>query len=245
MKFNSRRQLAQVALFSLLTLGAGSAFAQAERGAPGLPSPSGQAGIKMEATGEQTSDALNAKLGTRTCDGRYQTGNTWNSSGIIIWEGGLGSVTTGTGENTAEKKCTRKMQDKALLENMPSLASQSCAKSVPNGSKVHAISKAGPVPSGGTDQLMGTLVNTPAVTQKKCPAGWLGNNNVDGGVTTDTATGCKKLSGTMIIQPFPANGTPIGTYGFTWVNEVWAYGTPANGGAPITTITSPAVCKWQ
>ena len=34
MKFNQRRQLAQVALFSLMALGAGSAFAQTERGAP-------------------------------------------------------------------------------------------------------------------------------------------------------------------------------------------------------------------
>ena len=58
MKLNSRRQLAQVALFSLLALGAGSDFAQAERGTPGLPSPAGQGG---KAAGEQTSDALNAK----------------------------------------------------------------------------------------------------------------------------------------------------------------------------------------
>ena len=49
MKLNQRRQFAQVALFSLMALGAGTAFAQAERGAPGLPSPSSQAGIKMEA----------------------------------------------------------------------------------------------------------------------------------------------------------------------------------------------------
>ena len=58
MKLNSRCQLAQVALFSLLALGAGSAFAQAERGTPGLPSPAGQGGIKAQAAGEQTSDAL-------------------------------------------------------------------------------------------------------------------------------------------------------------------------------------------
>ena len=41
MKLNQRRQFAQVALFSLMALGAGSAFAQTERPAPGLPSPSG------------------------------------------------------------------------------------------------------------------------------------------------------------------------------------------------------------
>ena len=44
MKFNQRRQFVQVALFPLMALGAGTAFAQAERGAPGLPSPSSQTG---------------------------------------------------------------------------------------------------------------------------------------------------------------------------------------------------------
>jgi hypothetical protein len=37
MKFNQRRQFAQVALFSFMALCAGSAFAQTERPAPGLP----------------------------------------------------------------------------------------------------------------------------------------------------------------------------------------------------------------
>ena len=48
MKLNPRRQFAQVALFSLMALGTGTAFAQTERGTPGLPSPSGPAGIKKE-----------------------------------------------------------------------------------------------------------------------------------------------------------------------------------------------------
>ena len=59
MKFNQRRQLAQVALFSLMALGAGSAFAQAERPAPGLPSPSGQAGISISPA--QFSTSLQAR----------------------------------------------------------------------------------------------------------------------------------------------------------------------------------------
>ena len=50
MKLNKLRQLAQVALFSLMAFGAGSAFAQ-ERGTPGLPSPAGQPNIKAQATG--------------------------------------------------------------------------------------------------------------------------------------------------------------------------------------------------
>lgn len=45
MKLNQRRQFAQVALFSLMALGAGSAFAQTERAAPGLPSGPSQGNI--------------------------------------------------------------------------------------------------------------------------------------------------------------------------------------------------------
>ena len=46
MKFNQRRQLVQVALFSLMAFGAGSAFAQTERAAnpPGIAIPLSQAG---------------------------------------------------------------------------------------------------------------------------------------------------------------------------------------------------------
>ena len=59
MKFNQRRQLAQVAFFSLMALGADSAFAQTERPAPGLPSPSGQAGISISPA--QFSTSLQAR----------------------------------------------------------------------------------------------------------------------------------------------------------------------------------------
>lgn len=56
MKLNLRRQFAQVALFSLMALGAGSAFAQTERAAPGLPSPTSPTGIQMEAQGQNDSE---------------------------------------------------------------------------------------------------------------------------------------------------------------------------------------------
>lgn len=47
MKFNERRQLLQVALFSLIAFGAGTSFAQTERAAPERPSPSSQSGITV------------------------------------------------------------------------------------------------------------------------------------------------------------------------------------------------------
>ena len=67
MKLNSRRHLAQVALFSLLALGAGSAFAQTERPAPGLPSPAGQAGIKALAATNKPVGGVNVRACKRPC----------------------------------------------------------------------------------------------------------------------------------------------------------------------------------
>lgn len=74
-----------------------------------------------------------------------------------------------------------------------------------------------------------------------CPKGWLSNDysgtgtvNVDGGATNHTTTACKKMAcGPLGIRPPAPNGTPIGTWGFTWGDEIWAYGTTANGGAAV------------
>jgi hypothetical protein len=52
------------------------------------------------------------------------------------------------------------------------------------------------------------------------------------------------LSGPISITPLPANGTPIGTYGFTWGGQVYAWGTPANGGAAVTITVSQGVCSF-
>lgn len=92
-----------------------------------------------------------------------------------------------------------------------------------------------------------SITNTPAVTQTTCtcPATWLANpSNQPGGVTTDGK--CKKgwcVSNAGIAPP--PDGTPIGTWGFTWGNGVWVWGTSANGGAAncVSTVISPAVCK--
>jgi hypothetical protein len=69
-----------------------------------------------------------------------------------------------------------------------------------------------------------------------CPQGWSSNTNQQvGGVTTDGK--CKKVACTPnTISPYPApNGTPIGSWGFSWDNGFVAWGTVANGGAPHCT----------
>lgn len=74
-------------------------------------------------------------------------------------------------------------------------------------------------------------------TTCSCPKGWAANpTNVDGGVTTDGK--CKKLACLPdTVPPFPPDGTQIGTWGFTWGNGFWAWGSAANGGAAKCTTT--------
>lgn len=93
--------------------------------------------------------------------------------------------------------------------------------------------------------VIGTLVRSVASTRQewRCPADWLNNENQPGGVTTDR--GCKKLAGQITLATPPANGTHIGSWGFTWGNEVWAFNVAGNGGAAtLHTITTPAQCHF-
>lgn len=128
------------------------------------------------------------------------------------------------------------------------IAACACAAGVVSGTAVRAWSAVG-MKEYKTSQQIGVLKNTPKVTKTvwTCPAGWLANNtNVNGGVTWG-ATGCKKLAcRPNTITPLPDNGTLIGTWGFTWGNECYAFGSTANGGAAtsVTTVVSPAVCSF-
>ena len=91
------------------------------------------------------------------------------------------------------------------------------------------------------------LINKPAAFRMEwvCPPPWRSNtSNQIGGITGDQR--CKKLQGTYSGPAFP-NGTQIGAnVAFTWGNEIWVYGTTANGGAAIyqqyNLQTTPAVC---
>lgn len=76
----------------------------------------------------------------------------------------------------------------------------------------------------------------------RCPKDWYVNTtNELGGITPNWDKKCKKLSckPMNVNPPFP-NGTPLGpngSLGFTWGDELWIFGTPANGGA--------SNCKWE
>jgi hypothetical protein len=186
------------------------------------------------------------------CSCRVQTGNTWPSSGTIVYNYSDTDVTRGVGSNTAEKKCTRYCQDKVRASGQSQmLANQACSKGVGSGSRLNAISKAGAIASGGVDHLVGILTNSAAVYNcpqggsisagqcvstaaitYTCPSGWLSNTtNANGGVTGDGK--CKKDIGCNLPAPQPANGTQIGTYGFTWGNAVVIWGNAQNGGSAV------------
>lgn len=130
-----------------------------------------------------------------------------------------------------------------------SIAACACAAGKPSGTAVRAWSAVG-TKEYKTAAPIGVLTNQSQVTKTTCtcPASWTCNGcspQVAGGVTTDGA--CKKMvCQPFSISPFPPNGTQVGSWGFTWGNAIYAWGTAANGGAPncVTSVVSPAMCKF-
>jgi len=94
-------------------------------------------------------------------------------------------------------------------------------------------------PTDGSDWVkLGILYSKAPVTQTTChcPHGWISNSppQIDGGIVTNGQ--CKRADPhPLSIAPFPPDGTPIGAWGFTWGNGVYAWGNAANGGAPHCT----------
>lgn len=90
-----------------------------------------------------------------------------------------------------------------------------------------------------TDQGFGSVTCAAIPKVCKCPAGWTCNGcnpQVEGGITNDG--GCKKMAcQPNVIKPYPADGTQVGSpsWGFSWGNAFYAWGTAANGGAPNCT----------
>jgi hypothetical protein len=120
-----------------------------------------------------------------------------------------------------------------------------CSKNLADNTSIYATSAIGTQSYESCSGAIATYHRKPpySVTTCVCPAGWLANaTNVDGGVTTDGK--CKKgVCGPWSSTAFPPppNGTPIGTWGFTWGTGIYAWGTTANGGvATCTTIQHPA-----
>ena len=140
------------------------------------------------------------------------------------------------------KACSDKVSGKVSIENATTL----CASTNWSGGCVRGYGYIGALGTNNADGTAGKLICTApvaAVTEKKCPAGWVCNGcspQVDGGVTSDGKF--KKLAcQANSIAPYPPDGTPIGSWGFSWGNAFIAWGTSANGGNPILTIISPPI----
>ena len=130
-----------------------------------------------------------------------------------------------------------------------SIADCVCAAGIATGTPIRSYSAVGTKDYKSSHQI-GILTNTAEVANTicKCPIGWLSDTNVDGGVTNNGV--CKKLvcgpwDATAFPPPNP--GVVVGTWGFTWQNQLWAFGTTANKGAVVcsTVILTPKVCKIQ
>lgn len=147
------------------------------------------------------------------------------------------------------EECSKKCSGQAGV-NLLGDAANACARMGWKSGCVQCFGYIGNIGTKNVDGTVGKFTCQPAVTAKKCPAGWVCNGcspQVDGGITTDGK--CKKLAcQPNVVSPVPANGTPIGSgagaWGFSWGNAFYAWGTAANGGAPSTVIITPQSASY-
>jgi hypothetical protein len=161
--------------------------------------------------------------------------------------GALGSYSANC--NTAHHRpncCTQVKNHIAALTaaQKQSIATCLCSKGLADNTPIYATNAIGTQAYESCPDKIATIHQKPAysVTTCTCPKGWLANpTNVDGGVTADGK--CKKAVcgwDAAVFPGYPAN-VAIGTWGFTWQNGIYAWGTTANGGAPnCVTVNYPA-----
>jgi hypothetical protein len=132
------------------------------------------------------------------------------------------------------------------------LATAACAMGCPNGSIVKAYSAVGNKPyDSGAYLTIGTLVNTPAVTNTTydcggVPGTWLDPPTAgNGNHARCIKTSCAAVDGVPAAPPWVAIGTgwasatgPV--WGTDGSGNIW-YGVPAPS---TTTEVSPAQCHW-
>lgn len=136
----------------------------------------------------------------------------------------------------APKKCSKVCSDLVSGKSGMGNATALCASTGWAGGCVRGYGYIGTIGTNNPDGTAGKLICTApvaAVTQQKCPQGWVSNTtNQDGDITTDGK--CKRLACQPLTPPLPPNGTPLGTWGFSWGNGLWQWG-PSN-----TIVIKPA-----
>jgi hypothetical protein len=228
------------------------AQAPAARPAAKIEAPAAQPAGKESSAGEEKKFTVGG--GSQTCFCKISSDNLQGANNATHVCNDLTSNVgvhynagqTPLAQDKREADCSTKCSTAAAQYAQPgplkqAVAACACGNGAPNGANIYAWSAVGTGPYKTSAPIIAPLHRTAAVVQTKCPAGWLANmTNVDGGVTADGK--CKKYSGPLGVTPVPPNGTALGTYGFSWGNGVYAWGTTANGGAAVTTTISAATC---
>ena len=140
----------------------------------------------------------------------------------------------------AQRDCAQRCRAQVVaFSSQSSNAGPFCAAGVPNHSYLYGYSKVGTRvyrqardESKSPNPFYFLLRNIPQQVSVyfTCPPGWYTFlTNALGGTSSDSR--CKKLAGHLTLNPLPANGTLLGDWGASWGNEIWAWGTQANGGA--------------
>ncbi len=136
----------------------------------------------------------------------------------------------------APKACTKACSDLVSGKSGMEDATALCATNHWVGGCVRGYGYIGSIGTNNVDGTAGRLncqAPVAPVTQQKCQPGWLANTtNQDGGVAADGK--CKRLACVPLKSPLPPNGTPLGTWGFSWGDGIWQWGSPG------TVVVTPA-----
>jgi hypothetical protein len=182
------------------------------------------------------------------CSLACQDNTNYANTPVKGWLWDSGSLATYTGidqqSDSHQTACNTLCTQKCLATwNKVNAGPLACSKGCANGSLIACWSKVG-TKEWKSAQAVGNLINTPAQfnTTYKCPAGTRGDNWVDGGAIAAgkkcTFVACDHYQ-TFPPNTYPPNGTPIGSWGYTWGQFI------AQNVDPIATTvqTAQAVCK--
>lgn len=180
------------------------------------------------------------------CSLACQDNTNYKGSPVKGWLWDSETLATYTGWDQQGDKnqtdCNTRCTQKCLATwNKANAGPLACSKGCANGSLVACWSKVG-TREWKSAQATGNLTNTPAQYTYKCPPGTRGDNWVDGGAIAPgkkcVFVACDHYQ-TFPPKTYPANGTQIGSWGFTWGEFI---GQNVN---PIATTVRAATCKIQ
>lgn len=143
----------------------------------------------------------NQKAMAVSCVGRFQTGTTWNTPGTIVRP--TYSLPSVSGQNKEAKCTTNNIQYALPFTKSQVVANEACAAGALDNDHVRAISKAGLIPGGGTDHLIGILDRGAAAYN--CPQGGSLNGSSCVQTAAPTCPAGFSISGGNCVKTYAAN----------------------------------------